>query len=110
MLDSTQSPHFSCCHCGAVQNPYPQAERLLYSFGAKEDLKLWTVFSDKEYGGKSTAELVLSESEPVSPLLHSPCSHDVAMSLTILDRAASRCDQQHSSFLRTACSAVVPVP
>jgi hypothetical protein len=50
----------------AVQNPYPQAERLLYSFASQEDLKLWTVFSDTEYGGKSTAQLELSGSEPVS--------------------------------------------
>ena len=50
-----------------VQNPYPQGERLLYSFASQEDLKLWTVFSDKQYGGKSTAELTLSGLEPVSP-------------------------------------------
>ena len=49
----------------AVQNPYPQAERLLYSFGTTEDLDLWTLFSDKEYGGKSEAELTMAASEPV---------------------------------------------
>ncbi len=50
----------------AVQNPYQEGEKLLYSFASQEDLKRWTVFSDHEYGGKSTAELALSDSEPVS--------------------------------------------
>ena len=57
------------CLLLAVQNPYQEGEKLLYSFASQEDLKLWTVFSDQEYGGKSTAELALSGSEPVSLLL-----------------------------------------
>ena len=61
-----------------MQNPYPKAERLLYSFGTAEDLNLWTVFSDKEYGGRSEAELIMAASEPVSvdtPLTVMLCSH-----------------------------------
>ena len=54
------------CVLLAVQNPYQEGEKLLYSFASQEDLKRWTVFSDQEYGGKSTAELALSDSEPVS--------------------------------------------
>ena len=55
-----------CCLLLAVQNPYQEGEKLLYSFASQEDLQRWTVFSDQEYGGKSTADLALSASEPVS--------------------------------------------
>ena len=51
--------------CSAVQNPYPEAQQTLFQFSSPADLALWNVFSDAEYGGKSTAELRLSDATPV---------------------------------------------
>ena len=51
-----------------VQNPYPPVDRLLYSFSSAEDLAHWNVFTDQQYGGQSTAKLVLSGDELVRPL------------------------------------------
>lgn len=34
-----------------VQNPFPPAEKALYSFASKEDLEPWTLFSDATLGG-----------------------------------------------------------
>ena len=50
----------SLCCAPEVQNPYPPSERLLYSFGSAQELARWKVFTDQEYGGRSTAELALS--------------------------------------------------
>jgi hypothetical protein len=49
-----------------VQNPYPPSERLLYSFGSAQELARWKVFTDQEYGGRSTAELTLSPDAEVA--------------------------------------------
>ncbi|EIE21937.1 NADH:ubiquinone oxidoreductase complex I intermediate-associated protein 30 [Coccomyxa subellipsoidea C-169] len=38
---------------------YLDKERLLYQFASAEDLTQWKVFTDREYGGQSTAELSL---------------------------------------------------
>lgn len=35
----------------AVQNPYPPAEKALYTFASKEDLAPWSLFSDATLGG-----------------------------------------------------------
>ena len=41
---------------------------LLFKFASQEDLSQWNVFSDKQHGGKSEAELRLADDEPVSCL------------------------------------------
>ena len=41
---------------------------LLFKFASQQDLSQWNVFSDKEHGGKSEAELRLADDEPVSCL------------------------------------------
>ena len=64
-----------------MQNPLNEGEKLLYSFVSQEDLTAWTVFSDQEYGGKSTAELSMSDSESVSSLLHA-YAHACLMTLS----------------------------
>jgi hypothetical protein len=48
-----------------VQQPLPPTERLLYSFASEQDLALWNVFTDKDFGGQSTAELSPSRDETV---------------------------------------------
>lgn len=60
----TASP---CAACRAVRNPFPDAQQTLFQFSSPADIALWNVFSDSEYGGKSTAALQLSEAEPVCP-------------------------------------------
>lgn len=55
-----------CRRPPAVADPLSQAERSLFQFNTPADLELWKVFSDSEYGGRSTAELRLCEDAPVS--------------------------------------------
>ncbi|GAB4817331.1 hypothetical protein N2152v2_004377 [Parachlorella kessleri] len=61
-----------------VQNPYPEAQQTLFQFSSPADLALWNIFSDAEYGGKSTAELRLSEEVPGSAELCGQFSTQVA--------------------------------
>lgn len=48
----------------AVRNPYGEAERVLFSFTGKNDLKNWNVFSDSEHGGSTSAALAMSADHP----------------------------------------------
>jgi hypothetical protein len=48
-----------------VRDPHPPLERLLYSFSTPEDLARWTLYSDAEYGGATTAALAASAEFPV---------------------------------------------
>lgn len=57
----------------AVRNPYPDFQRTLFEFTSPADLALWNVFSDSEYGGRSTAALQLSQEEPVRRLVVAVC-------------------------------------
>lgn len=54
--------------CGAVRNPFPETERVLFSFDKppQELAATWLVGSDSEYGGQSTAQLEPCPDEPVS--------------------------------------------
>ena len=76
-----------------VQSPYPPAERLLYSFGSSDDLARWKVFTDQQYGGRSTAELASSPDEPVSAKFAS--NHGTALSE--IDRSKSSMHSSSSS-------------
>ncbi len=40
----------------------PPGEKTLYRFASPEDLAAWTVFSDQQFGGTSTASLSLAGS------------------------------------------------
>ncbi|XP_042967777.1 probable complex I intermediate-associated protein 30 isoform X2 [Carya illinoinensis] len=41
----------------------PPAERYIFTFNSKEELKRWHLYSDSEYGGLSSASLEIKESE-----------------------------------------------
>lgn len=44
-----------------VQNPYPPAEKALYSFASREDLKRWKLYSDATLGGGTFGALEPSD-------------------------------------------------
>jgi len=49
----------------SVRDPHPPSERLLYAFSAPADLARWSVYSDAEFGGATTASLAASVDFPV---------------------------------------------
>ena len=49
----------------AVKNPFPPAEKHLYSFSTPADLELWSLYSDRALGGSSTAGLQPSKTDQV---------------------------------------------
>ncbi len=67
-------------HQFAVQNPFPPAEKALYSFAKPEDLKLWSVYTDATLGGSTSAALNPSRTDAVrlcqplskTAMLHTP--------------------------------------
>ncbi|XP_028752123.1 probable complex I intermediate-associated protein 30 [Neltuma alba] len=46
-----------------VEDLMPPAERYIFNFNSKEELKKWHLYSDSEYGGLSSASLEITESE-----------------------------------------------
>jgi hypothetical protein len=52
----------------AVQNPYPPAEKALYSFASREDLKRWKLYSDATLGGGTFGALEPSD-EPTDKVI-----------------------------------------
>lgn len=55
------------CAGGAVQFPIPSTEKQLYDFQTEEDLSRWTIFTDRDYGGATTAGLQLLGDPEVLP-------------------------------------------
>ncbi|KAI9119759.1 hypothetical protein K1719_009148 [Acacia pycnantha] len=46
-----------------IDDLMPPAERYIFNFNSKEELKKWHLYSDSEYGGLSSASLEITESE-----------------------------------------------
>lgn len=47
-----------------VKNPNPPAKKLLFAFNTDQDLAVWNVFTDQQYGGQSEASLTASQTSP----------------------------------------------
>lgn len=54
---------------GPVKYPTPSTEKLLYGFQTENDISRWKVFTDMEFGGKTTASLTLVN----EPDVRTPC-------------------------------------
>eukprot|EP00884_Botryococcus_braunii_P023156 jgi/Botrbrau1/9524/Bobra.0211s0015.1 len=57
--------------------PFPSAEKLFYSFHTNKDLARWKVFTDMEFGGKTTASLNLMDEPEGGALFSGVVSLDV---------------------------------
>ena len=54
--------------CCSVRNPFPPSEKVLFRFQTDKDVARWKVFTDQDYGGRTTACLQSSQQHSVSQL------------------------------------------
>jgi hypothetical protein len=59
--------------CLAVRYPFPEAEKVLYTFQSVDDLARWRIFTDQEFGGRTTAALSQMAEPPVWADVQATC-------------------------------------
>lgn len=70
----------------AVRYPFPEAEKVLYTFQSRDDLARWKIFTDQEFGGRTTAIL--------SPMAEPPVCGTLVILTTLSVRLTMLCDEK----------------